>query len=94
MDEFRRVLTHAYAAGASGYLAGRAIWQAAFQRFPDWDSIRSELRSTGVPYMRDLNALTDAQAHPWHRHSCFAEGGADIASSGPDFRLSYAEFAD
>jgi tagatose 1,6-diphosphate aldolase len=94
MDEFRRVLTHAYAAGASGYLAGRAIWQAAFQKFPDWDSIRSELRSTGVPYMRDLNALTDAEAQPWHRHRCFSEGGVDIASSGPDFRVSYAGFAD
>ena len=94
MDEFRRVLTHAYAAGASGYLAGRAIWQAAFQRFPDWDSIRSELRSTGVPYMHDLNALTDAEAHPWHTHRCFAEGGADIASSGPDFRVAYAGFED
>jgi tagatose 1,6-diphosphate aldolase len=94
MDEFRRVLTHAYAAGASGYLAGRAIWQAAFQRFPDWDSIRSELRSTGVPYMRDLNALTDAEAHPWYTHRCFGEGGADSASSGPDFRVAYAGFED
>ncbi len=92
MDEFRRVLTHAYAAGASGYLAGRAIWQAAFQRFPDWDSIRSELRSTGVPYMHDLNALTDAEAHPWHTHRYFAEGGIDIASSGPDLRVAYAGF--
>ena len=92
MDEFRRVLTHAYAAGASGYLAGRAIWQAAFQRFPEWDSIREELRSAGVPYMRDLNTLTDNEALPWHAHECFAGDALDIASSGPDFRLAYAGF--
>ena len=94
MDEFRRVLTHAYAAGASGYLAGRAIWQDAFQRFPEWDSIRAELRATGVPYMRDLNALTDSAARPWHTHECFADGGTDIASSGPEFRVAYPGFED
>ena len=94
MDEFRHVLTHAYAAGASGYLAGRAIWQAAFQRFPDWDAIRSEIRATGIPYMRGLNALTDAEAQPWHTHRCFGEGGAGIASSGPDFRVAYVGFED
>jgi len=42
--------------------------------------------------MRDLNALTDAEAHPWHTHRCFAEGGIDIVSSGPDFRVAYAGF--
>lgn len=92
MDEFRRILTHAYAAGASGYLAGRAIWQAAFQRYPEWDSIRSELRSAGVPYMRDLNTLTDKEALPWHTHDCFGEDGLDIASSGAKFRVGYTEF--
>jgi len=92
MEEFRRVLTHAYAAGASGYLAGRAIWQAAFKAFPAWDAIRTELRSKGVPYMKDLNALTDAAARPWQKHNCFADGGTDIAVSGADFRLAYDGF--
>ena len=94
MDEFRRVLTHAYAAGASGYLAGRAIWQAAFQHFPAWESIRNELQSKGVPYMQDLNTLTDKTALPWHEHQCFAGDALDIASSGPEFRAAYAGFED
>jgi tagatose 1,6-diphosphate aldolase len=94
MDEFRRVLTHAYAAGASGYLAGRAIWQAAFQHFPEWDSIRTELRSAGIPYMRDLNSLTDKAALPWHEHPCFAGDALDIASSEADFRTAYTGFED
>jgi len=32
-----------------GYLAGRAIWLEAFQRFPDGDGIRDELRCAAVP---------------------------------------------
>lgn len=94
MDEFRRVLTHAYAAGASGYLAGRAIWQAAFQNFPDWDAIRTELKSGGVSYMRDLNELTDKAAMPWHAHQCFAENTLDLAFAGPGFRVDYKGFED
>ena len=62
MTEFRRVLHYAYGAGASGYLAGRAIWLEAFQRFPDWVGIRDELRGAAVPYMRELNALTGTMA--------------------------------
>jgi tagatose 1,6-diphosphate aldolase len=42
MTEFRRVLHYAYGAGASGYLAGRAIWLEAFQRFGlGWHSRRA-----------------------------------------------------
>ncbi|MEY2722062.1 MAG: hypothetical protein RL597_1507 [Pseudomonadota bacterium] len=67
MDEFRRILTHAYRAGASGYLAGRAIWSKAFAHFPDWDAIRSGLRGEAVDYMRSLNILTDKEAMPWSR---------------------------
>jgi tagatose 1,6-diphosphate aldolase len=92
MDEFRRVLHYAYAAGASGYLAGRAIWLKAFQRFPDWDGIRDELRSEAVPYMRGLNSLTDASARPWHAHPCFGTGGARVEPADSSFRHVYAGF--
>ena len=63
--EFRNILTHAYKAGASGYLAGRAIWQDAFRHYPDWDAIRAGLQTDSTAYMSDINALTDAQAKPW-----------------------------
>jgi tagatose 1,6-diphosphate aldolase len=92
MDEFRRVLHYAYAAGASGYLAGRAIWLEAFQRFPDWDGIRDELRGAAVPYMRSLNALTDAAARPWHGHPCYGAGGARVEPADASFRRVYAGF--
>jgi tagatose 1,6-diphosphate aldolase len=92
MAEFRRVLHYAYAAGASGYLAGRAIWLDAFQHFPDWDRIRDALRSEAVPYMRGLNALTDAAAQPWHTHPCYGPGGARVEPADSRFRHAYAGF--
>ncbi|MEM9168368.1 MAG: tagatose 1,6-diphosphate aldolase [Pseudomonadota bacterium] len=73
MNEFRNILTHAYAAGASGYLAGRAIWLDAFQHFPDWDAIRAGLRGPARDYMRELNALTDDRARPWTAHPAYSE---------------------
>jgi tagatose 1,6-diphosphate aldolase len=92
MRDFKRVLHYAYAAGASGYLAGRAIWLEAFQQFPDWDGIRDELRREAVPYMRELNALTDAEARPWHAHGCFGPGGARVEPADSSFRHVYAGF--
>lgn len=92
MTEFRRVLHYAYGAGASGYLAGRAIWLEAFQRFPDWDGIRDELRGAAVPYMRELNELTGAMARPWHTHPCYGAAGARIEPADSSFRHVYAGF--
>jgi tagatose 1,6-diphosphate aldolase len=87
MKEFHRVLEHAYAAGASGYLAGRAIWLEAFGHFPDWDAIRSALKGDARAYMRDLNALTDAAARPWWEHA--ESGEAQLQHAGPAFASSY-----
>jgi tagatose 1,6-diphosphate aldolase len=91
MAEFRKVLEHAYAAGASGYLAGRAIWLKPFQHFPDWEAIRQGLREESVPYMRDLNALTDACATPWHKHPVFG-GAVGVTHEDASFRKYYSGF--
>ena len=92
MGDFRRILTHAYQAGASGYLAGRAIWLDAFQAFPDWEKIRAGLAGPAVEYMRDLNTLTDRAARPWHQHSCYGSGGASLQPADQTFRHQYPEF--
>lgn len=91
MAEFRAVLDHAYRAGASGYLAGRAIWLKAFGAFPDMAAIRAGLRGEGIAYMRDLNALTDAHARPWHRHAIFG-GTAEMEHAHEEFRFQYKGF--
>lgn len=88
MAEFKRVLHYAYAAGASGYLAGRAIWLKAMQSFPDLAAFEAELQNDAVPYMADLNAMTDAAATPWFDHS--SVGGVPVIDGfGPDFPKLY-----
>ena len=92
-EQFRRVLQFAYDAGASGYLAGRAIWWDAFQRFPDWDAMRAELARHGMPYVEVLNELTDAHAHPWTTHPAYGTDGVGLAGAGASFRETYPGFA-
>ncbi len=88
MAEFRTVMDYAYAAGASGYLAGRAIWADPFKAFPDWDAIRTGLRGKSVPYMADLNAMTDRSATPWFDHPLYG-GKASVAHPDASFRHHY-----
>ncbi|MEM9435206.1 MAG: tagatose 1,6-diphosphate aldolase [Pseudomonadota bacterium] len=89
--EFKTILEHAYAAGASGYLAGRAIWLDAFQSFPDWDKIRAGLEGESLEYMKEISALTESNATPWHMHSCFGEAGARFSPSDASFRHGYED---
>lgn len=91
MSDFELILHHAYAAGASGYLAGRAIWAEPFKAFPDWEAIRTGLRETSVPYMDRLNALTDARAAPWMHHPKFG-GAARVPHPDASFRQHYPGF--
>ncbi|NKB50693.1 MAG: DUF2090 domain-containing protein [Rhizobiaceae bacterium] len=87
--EFRNVLDHAFKAGASGFLAGRAIWLDAFNQYPDWQAIESDLRGESSTYMSDISQLADEKAHDWRRHSCFGEGGARFAPADASFRHAY-----
>lgn len=64
-DEFVTVLEYAYAAGAQGFLAGRAIWKESLQAFPNMSACRNRLQRDGVMAMeRLLQATRDhAQAY-------------------------------
>ena len=90
--EFRSILTHAYRAGASGYLAGRAIWLDAFGAFPDWGAMRAGLEGDSRRYVQDINSLTDSDATPWHAHPCFGPEGAVLAPADAGFRHAYEAF--
>ncbi|OCW58097.1 tagatose 1,6-diphosphate aldolase [Hoeflea olei] len=90
--EFRNILAHAYRAGASGYLAGRAIWLEPFGFYPDWEAMRKGLESESVDYMRALNALTDQAATPWHRHAVYGPDGARFSPADKGFRHGYGDF--
>jgi tagatose 1,6-diphosphate aldolase len=56
---------YAYAAGANGFLAGRAIWWEALQAFPDLAACRSALQAQGGQTLAALAALTRQAGHAW-----------------------------
>lgn len=89
--QFQNILSHAYRAGASGYLAGRAIWLDAFGHFPNWEAMRDDLAGDGVAYMNTLNTLTDRDARPWTSHPCYDPYGAALVPADASFRHGYAD---
>lgn len=89
MEPFRRIVTHAFRAGASGFLAGRAIWWQIFESsFPDWEAMRAGIRREGIPYARRLHGLLEAHGTPWTACRAFSSGIA-LADAGPDFFARY-----
>ena len=91
-SDFRNILQHAFKAGASGFLAGRAIWLDAFGHYPDWDKMEAALLSEGVDYMKDISALADAEAADWASHPCYGEGGARFSPADASFRHGFGGF--
>jgi tagatose 1,6-diphosphate aldolase len=87
-EDFLKKLVYAYRAGASGYLAGRAIWAQAFDKFPDMGAMESELVNRAVPFMHRVNELTENMASPWQQHSAF-QGEVVMQPNGPDFAKLY-----
>ena len=61
LEDFPRGVEAACRGGASGFLAGRAIWRDALVEDPE-----PALRERSVPRLRDLASLVDAVARPWH----------------------------
>lgn len=65
-EQFERVLSYSYGAGAQGFLAGRTIWLNAIESFfPDLDKARAALREEGYGRLMALSALTAKLAQPW-----------------------------
>lgn len=89
MEPFRRILTYAFRAGASGYLAGRAIWWEAFEAWPDMAAFEARLAEGGVAYMRRINALLREHGTPWMRRPAFAPDGPRLAPGGEGFVRDY-----
>ncbi|MGI9641996.1 MAG: tagatose 1,6-diphosphate aldolase [Acidimicrobiia bacterium] len=91
-EAFRRIMKYAYRAGASGFLAGRAIWWDALANFPDIEETKRALRSDSLPYLASLNALTDAQAMPWTEHRAYGTEPPQLVPSDASFRHHYGGF--
>ena len=88
MEPFRRICAFAFEPGASGYLAGRALWWQALQHFPDLDAFRRELRRESSPYIAALVSGCTAPARPWTGCPAFRDG-IRLAKARPAFFREY-----
>ena len=83
-EQFGRVLSYAYAAGAQGFLAGRTIWLDAIQSaFPDEAKVLALLEADGKQRLDRLTQLTREVAQPWRfpaAEGVFTREGAFAAS--------------
>jgi len=67
-EDFRRSMHLACTAGASGYLAGRALWAQAPDLYPSFDAITESLVGESRPYLRQLNEIVATKATRWFDH--------------------------
>ena len=61
IEDFLAAVEAACRGGASGFLAGRAVWRDAIGPDPE-----PALRERSVPRLRRLAEVVDATARPWH----------------------------
>jgi tagatose 1,6-diphosphate aldolase len=80
---------YAFQAGASGFLAGRAIWQASFSAYPDWQKIIDGLSSDGFSYLQKISELADKKAMRWTSHKCYGDRGAALSPQDFSFTENY-----
>ncbi len=85
--EFAFDVELACVAGASGFLAGRAVWYDALEAYPDLDAVRARLRGVSLPYLRSLRAIAQ-RGRPWTEHRRFASG-VSVADTGPSWHEVY-----
>ncbi len=85
--EFAMNLELACDAGASGFLAGRAVWLDALAAYPDLPEVERRLHRDAVPALRSLSALAE-RARAWTEHPRFA-GGPRTRDGGEGWHLRY-----
>ena len=86
---FKNVMHYAYQAGASGFLAGRAIWWDDFQAFPDLDAMKVGMAANAVPYMNNLAIMTAASATRWNEHTLYKSNLGPAGSEEINFAKWY-----
>ncbi|MCD6291459.1 MAG: tagatose 1,6-diphosphate aldolase [Anaerolineae bacterium] len=85
-DLFERMVTVACEAGASGFIAGRAIWADAL-RVPEPEVART--LEVAAERLEHLSALADEKSRPWQDRHPLGQTIADQVQEG--WHLSYGE---
>jgi sulfofructosephosphate aldolase len=64
--DFATAVRAACRAGASGMLAGRAIWSDLVGAAGELATLAALLRERSVPRLRELGSIVDSEGTPWH----------------------------
>lgn len=84
---FALAVESAVDAGASGILAGRAVWYDALAAYPDLAEVERRLRTRAVPYLHQLAAIVE-RATPWFEHRRYA-GDPRVAGASATWYRGY-----
>lgn len=85
-ESFKIQVEIACKAGASGFLAGRALWQEG-ARIPSRKARMDFFRSTAAPRLKELAGIADRYGKPWYHKLGNSDG--KFASPGGDWYRSY-----
>jgi tagatose 1,6-diphosphate aldolase len=86
-DAFRLAVTLAVEAGASGVLAGRAVWTEALAHYPDMAAVEERLQRDALPYLAEIRALVQ-RGTPWFTHRRYG-GAPTVAFASPTWHERY-----
>lgn len=87
-EEFGRLLTFACRSGASGFLAGGALWWQAAQEFPDWQRLRWRVQQESATHFARALTVLAAYGCAWPEAPPYA-GAVEITPTGPGFAERY-----
>lgn len=88
-ESFKKVVYHASKAGASGYLAGRAIWLDAAQHYPDTAKMEAQLKKEGAAYMKELDEIVIKHGAKWFDHKSL---GGKMTFEGAELKAGFPKF--
>jgi len=89
IDEFAENVKIATAAGASGFLCGRAIWQECLPLYPDVAAMEDYLAKGGADNFKRVNEIY-RQATPWFKHKKYGSLDAvELADSSEGWHARY-----
>lgn len=80
-DTFKKQVEIACRAGASGFLAGRALWQEG-ARIPGREERMNFFQNTAAGRLRQLAELADRYGKPWYRRLGAEDGRFGVVKEG------------
>jgi tagatose 1,6-diphosphate aldolase len=78
-EEFIENIKISNAAGASGFLCGRAVWKKIINHYPDEEAMGAFIRDEAAGYFKSiLNA--NSAALPWYKHNFYRDAHTVIST--------------